>query len=344
MTSENPPQSAVDPSWSNETHPLSSHLPADILIQLLAAAKTKPRSTETHDNVHLPALKALSGSISCLLLGCSMFERFKTTGRHTAFGPIPYFRSAPLPSRPLVSYPDDGAEIAAGALQTTFNSTCTSDTTNDSASIYPDPSTIPSYNPSIGIFNAGCGGDSLKNVIHRLTKTQPTGLLSLLLSLPSPPAHYIILQVGTNDLGDGKKPLSASVLSQYRLVLATLGYLYPRTKLCVCGLNPKKRVKKAGVIEESNAGLLAMVKDANEEFEKLGRMGVDFLPSDPKIINHLEEDGVHLNEVGYEIMAATLWARYSDMKARCDPFVNGATDEIPISIASMDLDPEPLKP
>ena len=61
---------------------------ADFHMQLRANGKFKERSSNTHDMVHCPALdKAIpDGSIKCVLLGTSMVERFKNTGRNEKFG------------------------------------------------------------------------------------------------------------------------------------------------------------------------------------------------------------------------------------------------------------------
>ncbi|OCL08317.1 SGNH hydrolase [Glonium stellatum] len=61
----------------------------DFLKLLCGAGKYKQRSEQTHDQVHGPLLAdSPPGEVGCLLLGDSMFERFKTTGKHTKLGQV----------------------------------------------------------------------------------------------------------------------------------------------------------------------------------------------------------------------------------------------------------------
>ena len=303
-------------------HPLAPHLSSDLLSRLLATAKPKARSTETHDNLHVPELKALDGPVQCLLLGDSMFERFKTTGRNSHFGD-PSSTSMPFTQNgdtiiARVIHPNGGIDVAAGIQPTSAPTTVTLPGTSDP--IYPDPSLVSSWNQDSGIFNAGCGGDTIRNVIHRLIGTTCSpGLLEL---LHYHPPRHIFLCMGTNDLGDGKKPLTDPCLTDYSLVLMVLVTLFPSAKICVCGLNPKRRVKRVCVVEDSNRKLEEAISECNEgalwsaEHRQNAEIQVDFLPSDPGWIEHLENDGVHLNEAGYALFGQRLWKRYEDMKQR----------------------------
>lgn len=239
-----------------------------------------------------------------------MLERFKTTGRTTQFGPELNTTRCTTSSELPVTHADDGAEIASGA------GTSTEPTVPISTEGFIDPSLIPSHNPTTGIFNPGVGGDSLRNVIYRLTGTSlnPSGLLGSLLALPSShQPQYVFLLAGTNDLGDGRKPLPAASLSQYRLIVNALAHTFPQTKICVCGLMPKAKVKKPNVIEESNILLKGLVDSINET--KLGsQTKVEFLPTDEKLgLEHLENDGVHLSSDGYEILSASMAAKLQAM-------------------------------
>lgn len=169
-----------------------------LLTQLRAHAKAKDRSSSTHDTDHAPLLLR-NNHISCLLLGDSMFERFKTTGHATRFGP----GQAP----------------------------------------YPD------------FLNAGVGGDRICNVIFRLTEK------GLLAGLRSAGVDYALIEMGTNDLVGDKKALSGLHVEQYRLVVRALQWACPGIGVLVCGLNPKRRVAREGIVEESNAKLEEMVRE-----------------------------------------------------------------------------------
>ena len=149
-------------------------------------AKPKASSSETHDRDHTLVL-AERKLITCLLLGDSMLERFKTTGLSTKFG---------------------------------------------SSANYPD------------FFNAGVGGDRISNVIYRLTTK---GLLS---ELRQCGVGYVLLEMGANNLLNDKKPLSQeNVEGEYEMVIEALKRACPEAKVLVCGLNPRRRVKREGIVE-----------------------------------------------------------------------------------------------
>lgn len=303
-------QASTTDETTLEPHPLSPHLPPDILTDLLKSARAKARSTETHDNVHIPDLRSVSGEISCLLLGDSMLERFKTTGRSTHFGPEPNATRLDTSSSLPVTHADDGAEIASGT------STSAGPLVQTLATGFIDPSLIPSYNPMTKTFNAGVGGDSLRNIIYRLTgtPTNPGGLLYALQSLASErQPRYIFLLAGTNDLGDGRKPLSTASLSQYRLIIKALTHVLPQARIWVCGLMPKAKVKQTSVIDDSNLLLKTLVEDMNKANTDT-RVNVKFLPTDGQLaLEHLEDDGVHLNADGYEILGRSMFAKLEEM-------------------------------
>lgn len=246
-----------------------------------------------------------------------MLERFKTTGRHTPFGPEPNaVRNIASSSALPVTHADDGAEIASGTMSNNEPQV------SSSAADLVDPSLIPSYNPTTGVFNVGVGGDSLKNVIYRLTGTpaSPGGLLYALSSLPeSHQPQYIFLLAGTNDLGDGRKPLPALSLSQYHRVIDALTHVFPRAKICICGLMPKAKVKKAMVIDESNVLLQSLVDDMNQR-DREADHAISFLPADEHLgLHHLEGDGVHLNSKGYDILGASMRAELQALKGIYQP-------------------------
>jgi hypothetical protein len=63
----------------------------DFVNLLHKTGKYKKRSENTHDTVHKPLLSQQPAApIQCLLLGCSMLERFITTGKHTKFGQLAF--------------------------------------------------------------------------------------------------------------------------------------------------------------------------------------------------------------------------------------------------------------
>jgi hypothetical protein len=64
---------------------------ADFVQLLRDSGKYKERSDRTHDDTHAPLLaQSPTTRIRCLLLGSSMLERFKTTGKHTKLGQVKF--------------------------------------------------------------------------------------------------------------------------------------------------------------------------------------------------------------------------------------------------------------
>lgn len=256
---------------NNPDNQSSSDFSGTTIEQLRKYALYKERSDVTHDRDHAPIL-ARGQPIECLLLGHSFFERFKTTGSTTRFG--------------------------------------------------PDQAPYPEF------FNAGVGGDRIGNVIYRLIEK------GLLTDLKTAGVKYALLAMGTNDLANDKKALQRQHIEQYALIVEALQWACPGVKILVCGLAPKKKVRKEGIIEQSNEMLQQMVQDLVTEgpihrgelcmvpcirwwfeYVNFDSRIVEYLPSDPDLIDHLEPDGVHLNKSGYDMFADSLWNAYQALRS-----------------------------
>ncbi len=61
-----------------------------------------------------------------------------------------------------------------------------------------------------------------------------------------------------------------------------------------------------------------------QEFE-----GVVYVSPNPKIIDHLENDGVHLNKTGYGLFAEGLWGVYMEMRAKNGDVKENEIEQIP---------------
>jgi hypothetical protein len=176
---------------------------------LYCQGASKTRSSETHDEAHWPLLRAAptDAPIHCLLLGCSMLERFKTTGRETPFG----------------------------------------------AARFPH------------VFNAGVGGDRVRNVIYRL------GTKGLYRVLRARGVGFAVLQMGTNDVKK-TKALDAEAVEQYTVVLEAVRRMAREggIRIVVSGILPRADTEQR-VIDESNAKLRLLVEQMNEEQEERTR-------------------------------------------------------------------------
>ena len=83
--SDMPPKTLDSPSLTPTNTTVENSREPSIIEALRRASKYKARSESTHNTEHEPVLSARK-PIECLLLGHSMIERFKATGRYTAFG------------------------------------------------------------------------------------------------------------------------------------------------------------------------------------------------------------------------------------------------------------------
>ncbi|KAF2093925.1 SGNH hydrolase [Rhizodiscina lignyota] len=154
------------------------------------------------------------------------------------------------------------------------------------------------------VMNCGVGGDHISNVIYRLVNKD------LLQALKDSGVDYVMLEIGTNDLVGDKHPLSPQHIESYKLLIEALKWASPDVRICVCALCPRgsKRLKKQGIVEESNDMLRAMVGSLGDE-------RVEFIGSNPDLVNHLA-DGVHLDQRGYEIFGEALWSAYQNMRKK----------------------------
>ena len=116
------------------------------------------------------------------------------------------------------------------------------------------------------IFNAGVGGDRIRNVLYRL------GTKGLFWDLQTRQVEHAILMMGANDVTN-KQALDSEALRQYALVLEALYRACPAVKVLVTGLTPQKpgrrprMVVREGIINHSNASLQRLVQ-AYQEMNK----------------------------------------------------------------------------
>lgn len=102
-----------------------------------------------------------------------------------------------------------------------------------------------------GIFNAGVGGDRIRNVVFRLGEKDLYGRLK------ERGFKTAIIQMGTNDLRP-KKGLTAEALHGYALTLQALRRTGgPGLRILVAGIMRRKDIPDA-IVEESNEKLKAL--------------------------------------------------------------------------------------
>ncbi|KAF7875018.1 hypothetical protein EAF04_002190 [Stromatinia cepivora] len=133
------------------------------------------------------------------------------------------------------------------------------------------------------IFNAGVGGDTIPNVLYRMT----LGLLQK--AKYQAKVGTVVVNIGSNDLKKPGRNLSEVQLYQFALHLEALRRIFPR--IVVTALFYKKDVQ------------LSDVDQSNEDLQKIvsGFPGVEWLAAPQIDLVHHYEDHVHLNRAGYEV-------------------------------------------
>jgi len=143
------------------------------------------------------------------------------------------------------------------------------------------------------IKNRGIAGDGTEGVLKRL----PT----ILENRPS----KIFLMIGVNDL----LFLSPDqILENYRLIVETINKNSPQTKLylqSILPVNPNVRFLPLSNrdIERLNLGIEVLAKKNKAEFVNLYPR---FLDSSGLLKSELTQDGIHLDQPGYEIWIAAI--------------------------------------
>jgi len=205
--------------------------------------KYKKRTDDT-TNVHIESLSKLSlGDMpEILLLGDSLFERFKTiTGGNTK-------------------------------VWTDFEF------------------------DKLKIFNAGIGGDMIQNVLYRLKERK-------LLAYLGKSITKIFLMIGTNNI---EKDKPEDMLEGVKMILTMLKESFPGAVIYILGIPPRISTYK----KPSNNELLIKIKNYNNLLASLPEKYIDifslFVDKNGNMKCDLFLDGVHFNDIGYNIYAKAL--------------------------------------
>lgn len=153
--------------------------------------------------------------------------------------------------------------------------------------------------PHSTTFNAGVGGDKIENALYRLN----LGLFDTL-SKQRSELKLCVVMIGTNNL-NGKKPLRASEIGKYRLLLQALLRMSDReSKILCCEIFKRKDIKDK-LLEESNKRLRELIGDLNA---RLGKERIGWIEAPEQISKERLEDHVHLDEEGYRIWDEVLYS------------------------------------
>lgn len=210
-------------------------------------SKYKQRSLEILRDDHLPTLASTARSPTVVLLGDSMIERMITTGQ----------------SPNLMSWPSE-AMMDAGTLKIM-------NYLRMSKRKHLQQKDLRSLPRLGGVFNAGCGGDKIENMLFRLVggadgqshpqETQPEEKnFSGLADAFSPPKENKVLlwiiQAGTNNLHKKKGLTDTSVSALRVLLMSLLQISVPEVHILLTGLFYRNDIADS-LVDQANGEFIA---------------------------------------------------------------------------------------
>lgn len=281
-----------------ETHrPALEKLDTALSLELDASSlATATASLSVGDNLRgkepaspskVSPLASSSSSLQTVLIGDSLIERLKTTGK-----------SAPILT---TEKNGDGSPIKHIGKATLSPSSLQAILIGSSAieHMKQHPVRIATMRRCI---NLGVGGDRIENVLYRLALGTYDLLVPHSLSI-----KLVVVQVGTNNLRP-KRSFTTEETWKYGFLIRALLRIAPKAHIICCGMFPRSDISDA-IVKEGNAKVDRVIDDIN------GRGGggvdgwvgrVEFLPA-PEVKKSDFDDHVHLNRAGYEIWSDTLW-------------------------------------
>ena len=146
--------------------------------------------------------------------------------------------------------------------------------------------------PGVEVLNRGFGGSEVADSVRYAKR------------IVIPPApRVVVLYAGDNDLANGKSP--KRVLADFKEFVGVVSGALPKTKIVYIGVKPSiQRWKLIDKIREANRLIHDYITE--QKSDKLAFVDVDkpMLDEDGKPrADLLLDDGLHLNEKGYELWA-----------------------------------------
>ncbi|KAH7240289.1 SGNH hydrolase-type esterase domain-containing protein [Fusarium redolens] len=233
----------------------------------------KQRSHETHHNTHVPEIKGHPGDYTVAILGDSLFERFKTTGKFVSAEPTDeMFKLRSHQTHHNTHVP----QIKGNPGQYT---TAVPDASG--VERFETTGRMLSINKDSRILNLGVGGDKILNVQYRMDQ----GLVHLL-KQHQPNIKTMYIHMGSNNLK--KQGLRKGDVDAYGALIKQLRTEFPDMTIVITALFIQRGLG-LDVIEQTNTTLKGI---ADEH-------GCEFLPFGDEQAGIMSEDNVHLNEFGY---------------------------------------------
>lgn len=215
----------------------------DILHTARQLSRYKERSRQTLRDVHLPLINSVSRTPRIMLLGDSMLERLTTTGQSPSLQPWP---SEHLLSRLELSRTNSNRGLEARKILHRLSA----------------------------VFNAGCGGDKIENILYRLVGDEQAssdkapmedrqeqlscGLVDAL-SKRQTQVKLWVIQVGTNNLHKVKGLSEASLLAMRVLLTTLLHISAPETHILVTALFYREDIRN-DLVDQANARIKELVE------------------------------------------------------------------------------------
>lgn len=293
------PKITMGDLYGRETR-CDSPAPVTYLETARSLAKFKQRSHETSLDTHLPSLSKSAGAPRVILFGDSMVERMQTTAASASLEPWP--SEAVLNDAILHELNEERHRLGRVALSRISQ-----------------------------VFNAGCGGDQIENMLYRLLGSQEgqagwyerpklQGLADAL-SRKEGDVNLWIVHAGTNNLHKKKGLCTGALIALRALLLALLDVSGPRTYILLTGLFYRKDIACI-VVDAANARLREVTAEvasivapaptctgagSPSRPNTLPRVGFLQTPVEFSPEEHLD-DHVHLNSLGYQMWMNSLFS------------------------------------
>ncbi|KAK6507704.1 hypothetical protein TWF481_006127 [Arthrobotrys musiformis] len=168
-------------------------------------------------------------------------------------------------------------------------------------------------------FNLGVGGDKIENVLYRLH----TGYIPLLAQRST---KLWVVHIGTNNLRmkKGLRDTEPSDYWNFRVLIQTLWYLSPGSKILVTGIFRRKDIGDK-LIETANEKLKENLEELSKDPTSMTRTSLPELEPDNTTFFWQEpdeaigfdvlEDHAHLNKEGYRLWDESIYPRVLEILA-----------------------------
>ncbi|KAF9786530.1 hypothetical protein IL306_001963 [Fusarium sp. DS 682] len=235
----------------------------------------KQRSHETHHNTHIPEIKAHPGDYTVAILGDSLFERFKTTGRNISARAPPTDEMFKLRSH-QTHHNTHVPQIRGNPGQYT-----TAILGASGVERFKTTGRMLSINRDTRILNLGVGGDKILNVQYRIDQ----GLLRNL-KQHQPNLKTMYIHMGSNNLKN--HGLRKGDTDAYAALVKQLRTEFPDMTVVITALFNQRGLE------------LSVIEDVNKTLKNIAdENGCEFLPFGDDQTGIMSEDNVHLNHFGY---------------------------------------------